>query len=152
TAGVFSAISAPLVQELGLHKRPIRSHEIYDMAGKKIESFVSIDEMLLGPVRAPNSQLMVVTELGPGIDGILGPDYLKNFDLDFDKRELNLISQDHCKGRVVYWTDYYVNLPFRLGQGDHIEFSVMLDGQKLSAVLDTGAWWTVLSMTSARAA
>jgi predicted aspartyl protease len=151
TGGVFSAISAAIVKERGLHTMPIENMEIYSVTGEQIKTFVSVDTMKIGISTARHPHLMVV-DLPPGVEGVLGPEYLQRFDLDFDfaGHALNLFSPEHCKGVVVYWTQEYVDAPFKLGESDHIEVSMTLDGRKLLALLDTGASDTLLSMGSAR--
>jgi hypothetical protein len=90
-------------------------------------------------------------------DGVLAGDLLMLFDVEFDfaKRKLNLFSQDHCPGKVVYWTQTgYAEIPFHLANGpistnDHIDFNMTLDGHELSTDLDTGSSWTWLRRKAA---
>jgi predicted aspartyl protease len=151
TGGVFSAIGSAAVKELGLRPLEIGSHEIYSASGKKITRFVTVQTMAFGSSIAEYAHLMVL-DAGDGVDGIIGPDYLHNFDLDFDfdMHTLNLFSPEHCKGKVVYWTQSYVDLPFRLSESRHITTPMVLDGQKVLAMLDTGASNTFFSMNAAR--
>jgi hypothetical protein len=48
-----------------------------------------------------------------GIVGILGTGTLQHFDVEFDFRnaKMNLYSQDHCEGKVVYWANAYATAP-----------------------------------------
>ena len=151
TGGAFTGLSEAVVKELELHTTEIGSHEIYSASGKKITRYATVETMTIGISTAKSAHLMVF-DAGGGADGTLGPDYLENFDLDFDfgAKALNLISPQHCKGKVVYWTPDYVDIPFRLSQSNHITVPMMLDGKKLLTLLDTGASDTFLSMASAR--
>jgi len=86
--------------------------------------------------------------------GILGPDMLEKFDADFDfgGNKLNLLSQDHCAGKVVYWNAPAVAVvPYTRDSG-HISFPMTLDGKRVRAILDTGATRTDLNLTVARRA
>ena len=81
--------------------------------------------------------------------GVLGPDILRNYDVDMDfgARKLQLISPDHCEGKVVYWTAPTVAIvPMRLAQDGKTVISVKLDGQQLDAVINTGAPNTILNL------
>ncbi len=63
---------------------------------------------------------------GPDIEdfgGILGADMLRNVDLDLDfaAGKLNLVSQDHCSGNVVYWQAPAVAVvPMTLDRWGHV--------------------------------
>jgi hypothetical protein len=83
--------------------------------------------------------------------GILGPDILRAFDVDFDfaGKKLNLFSPDHCEGKVVYWAKSYTTIPFKLSGGDHIRITPNLDGNDIDAVVDTGSTTTILYLNVA---
>lgn len=87
-------------------------------------------------------------------DGDLAADVLAAFDLDFDfaSGTLNFMSQDHCPGKVVYWTKGgYAAAPFDMDKDDrHIRIDVLLDGKTVSAVLDTGSNWSTMSLEAAQ--
>ena len=82
-------------------------------------------------------------------DMILGAQFLSNFDLDLDlnfkRHKIDLFSPDHCEGKAVYWTQKYLETPVRIDRFGLIHFEVELDGQKLNAMLDTGAVHSVLN-------
>jgi hypothetical protein len=89
----------------------------------------------------------------PSFAGILAPDILRNFDLDIDfgAQKLNLISPDHCPGKVIYWPASVVAVvPMRVLASGHIVVPVLLDGHAIDAMLDTGATITTLSQTVAK--
>src|SRR5262249_39171992 len=80
-------------------------------------------------------------------------DMLTNVDADFDfaAKKLNLISQNHCDGKVVYWTaPALAVIPFRFDKGGHVVFPLRLDDTRVNAMLDTGAYNTVLNLNTAR--
>jgi hypothetical protein len=86
-------------------------------------------------------------------DGVIGADMLTNVDADFDfgAKKLNLISQNHCDGKVVYWpAPTLAVIPFHFDKGGHIVFPLRLDDKRVNAMLDTGAYNTVLNLTVAR--
>ena len=52
-------------------------------------------------------------------------------DIDLAHNKLSLFTQNHCRGKVVYWTTSgYIVLPMDLDQDKHIEVPVVLDGVK----------------------
>lgn len=80
-----------------------------------------------------------------GTDGILAQDYLGLFDsdLDFEHGAFGLASQDHCPGKVVYWTNGpYAQLPFRFveeGPVKAMAIPARLDGRDVFAVMSPEA-------------
>ena len=152
TAGFISGISPTVARELGLSPQEITSMEIYG-GGGEVKKFVRVQTLKFGPATARSAQLLLEQNLPAGVDGILSPEYLRNFDLDFDfaAKTLNLFSQDHCKGQVVYWTSDYSEIPFHLSFADHVSLPMTLDGREVAASLDTGASHTVISSQKAAA-
>lgn len=150
--GYNSGIAERRVTELGLRKKKITGVEVYGLGGQ-ITHYVRAESMTFGGLRASNAELLHISHhLPSGVDGMLGADYLMNFDLDFDfaARRLNLFSPDHCQGQVVYWTTAYVEMPFRLLNSTTIVAEAILDGRKIDATLSTSATDTSLGERQAR--
>lgn len=153
TGAVFSKLSQPIAEQLQLKARVLDSSDnTYMSNGQRLNKAVMVDSLLIGHNEAKNIRLVLdPTPAAPGIDGVLASDLLKFFDvdLDFGHKKFKLFSQDHCEGKVVYWTDAYVEVPFTmlsssLITANHIKFPMTLDGHELTTVLDTGASMTVL--------
>ncbi|MDE3116551.1 MAG: hypothetical protein KGL26_13190, partial [Pseudomonadota bacterium] len=91
--------------------------------------------------------------LSAGIDGILAPDILSTFDVEFDFKhgKMNLFQQKHCPGQVVYWTRQpYARMPIRVSRNRRIFVDAALDGHQARAMLDTGWAWTLISLEATR--
>ncbi|HEX4859738.1 MAG TPA: pepsin/retropepsin-like aspartic protease family protein [Rhizomicrobium sp.] len=160
TAGVFSKISKDAVKQLGLSETPT-SMELYGVKGKQRISAVDVASLKIGNNEAKHFHVAV--EGGEmfkdrKFDGVFAADLLTLFDVEFDfgAEKMNLFSQDHCPGKVVYWTrSGYAELPFRLTSGPfgsgnhHIVLSMTLDGHDLSTDLDTGSTFTWMSTRDA---
>jgi hypothetical protein len=71
-------------------------------------------------------------------NGLLGLDVLSSLDveLDFANNRANLYAQDHCPGKVVYWTAFYAALPFRTDETGHPSFHMELDGKRIKVAFD----------------
>ena len=84
----------------------------------------------------------VTIENRPGAAGTLGPSVMANYDMEIDPahNKVNLYSQNHCPGEVVYWTrSPYAAIPMRLDSFLHIILPVDLDGHTFEALIDTGS-------------
>jgi hypothetical protein len=84
---------------------------------------------------------------GPPIDGLLGRDYLSEFDLDLDlaTRQLALYQPRGCTGRFLPWAGDYAAVPVSNPSESALVIPVLLDGASLSALLDSGASSSLLA-------
>jgi len=145
TGAFTSAVSDGVVAEQGIKTFGIRDGvEIGDLGHETAKLYATLDEFIIGNQRARDARMMVMkTE---GVDGLVGPEYLRRFDLDFDfaRQTLNLFRHHPCHDRAVYWTDDWFVVPMDVTDQGHIRVDVMLDGKPLRAMLDTGAAATII--------
>jgi predicted aspartyl protease len=159
TGSPFSMISARLANELNLHKSAIDSGRAYDAAGKNLRHYVRIKKLMLNGMTAENREFIVMGEDAPTnealpYDGIFGANFLAAYDVELDipHGKINLFTQDHCKGQVVYWTQDYVAVPFALDASLHMVMTATLEGKSVRAMVDTGAGPSILGAQTARRA
>ena len=90
---------------------------------------------------------LTVGTLAPGLDGLLGRDFLSLFDLDMDLRAaaVTLYQVSGCTTGFLPWTRPYAALPVTNPAETALVVGVSLDGVPLRALLDTGAGSTVLA-------
>lgn len=130
------------------------STQFFTANGTRLNTYTVVPSFDVGGVHAKDAQFMLAGFADPNIPalrGILGSDRFRDYDLELNPRAhlVNLFSQDHCEGRVVYWADAYSDLPIGLSQDGEIRLTMTLDGQDLDTVLDTGAPNTTLSLQAA---
>jgi predicted aspartyl protease len=161
TAGVFSKLSGTAADALKLERKATGA-TMYGVGGKIPVQSVKASSFMLGQNEARDFHFIVDDRLNDAaskIDGVLASDMLTLFDIEIDSAhaKFNLFSQDHCPGKVVYWTRAgYAELPFHLSgdnlhssRDNHIDLAMQLDGHEVSASLDTGSSTTWLRMKSA---
>lgn len=157
TGGFFTEITPDAVAELNLGTRHT-ALEIIGVAGDTT-SIAANASFQLGNLKASSMDFMVMPNnhlLSDDVAdaaGIIAPSLLRNYDVDFDfaGKKFNLLSQDHCDGKVVYWpADAVAVVPMAINADGHIEFQVKLDDKPLTAILDTGATNTVLNLEVAQ--
>ncbi len=123
------------------------SHSIVGAGGAITDEAVvdpySLREYFVVP-RAPGSD--------PREAGALGaPLYLDHdLELDFAGRKINLYLPDHCSAATVYRAPEFVTLPLRIDHSGRAFVTLVLDGAPLTALIDTGATDTTLSLDAAR--
>lgn len=154
TGGVSSMLSDAAAARLNLEPQMIWGVSFTMLGGRKLDHYVVARSMEIAGARVRDRRFVLLPNdlLPPGVDGILGPDILQVFDVDFDfaAGKVGLFSRDHCEGKVVYWThDPHAQIPFKLDDDRHIKINVQLDGKEVPAILDTGAYRSLLSLETA---
>lgn len=114
----------------------------FDPGGIALTNF----RILVGPVSLPSVE-------GKPIDGLLGADFLSDYEVDLDlaHRRIILYSQPHCGIAVPAWSSAYTTIEANRSLHDRLFFPVRLDGHALAALIDTGAQLTTLDAESAAA-
>ncbi len=156
TGGIFTMLTENKAAELGLPTEIEPASGLTMFGGHVIRRFTTFPGFMLGKLRMPRLRypLLPAGSMPPDVDGIIGPEFLAIFDVDFDfaNAKLNLFSRDHCEGKVVYWTrdaTAIAKIPFTMDDVYHIFIHVQLDGQDVKAIIDTGADRSVMSLESA---
>ena len=149
TGGVFSEISEKTAKDLNLDMRESRL-VLTGISGSKTRLVAHAGSVTLGRLHGSGYDFIVDKNLddNSAFTGVIAPNLLTSYDveLDFTKNKLNLLSQDHCEGKVIYWpASAAAMIPIRVAKSGHIIVPVELDGVKLDALIDTGASRTILS-------
>lgn len=159
TGGSFRALTLSAVRELGLHTTPgqIRA---FNAQGKSAALQTTLPSITLGGIKIPNIQFIVLPDMQAlegresiGFDGLFALDLLHDVDyeIDISAQRLNIFSQNHCPGQVVYWPHETVAaVPFEVDSNNHVSLPVTLDGEELQGILDTGTANTALNLTVAK--
>jgi predicted aspartyl protease len=155
TGGAGSMLTDRTVDALKLERIKMdRSTWLQMFGGEVLKYYAQPRDVELGGLHAPSLR-MVIVPVGhhPNFDGTLAPDIMRLYDVDFDfaNAKLNLFSQDHCPGAVVYWTkDAYAQIEFHVDRVGHIELPIEVDGHTLSAAFDTGSSESIMSLDLAK--
>ncbi len=165
TGSAHSMIAERTANALGLRQLPFPESSVSMWGGARITRYVVVDSLQIGRLLVGRSELFVIPNqyMSPDSDGLLGADLMSRFDVDFDfgNGKLNFFSQDHCSGKVVYWTTDVSNLaivPFHRTPANamfygldfkKILLTVTVDGKEFRAALDTGAHGTSMNLSDA---
>jgi len=150
TGDIYSGIGEESANALHL-KRGIAGQMFYFLGNVPAYQYVEAHSFKLGPMSGSDLRLLVVPSqmLRPNVDGLLGPNVMKGFDVEFDfaHAKFNIFSQDHCPHAVVYWTKGgYAQVPMHVDDSWHISVPVTLNGKSLTAVIDSGADRSTMSL------
>ncbi|MDB5745800.1 MAG: hypothetical protein JWP72_648 [Massilia sp.] len=118
-----------------------------------------VDEFSIGPARSGRMTLPVVKEFGgaPGYDALVGAPFLLQTDLEISlaTKELKFFRPMGCGDAFLgYWDENAVVLPFNQHMRDpaNPHFTVVVNGVKMDAIIDTGAGASYVSLGAAKRA
>ncbi len=152
-SAITSTLSESVATSLNLRIFAMRER-VVDIAGHVIDHGADARDLGLDHLHIDRTQFLISPwfhSSDPDIAGTLGPELIRQFDLDVDSaaNKMQLFSQDHCPGKVVYWTKDWFDAPIKVLHSGHIALDVEIDGKPVTAVLDTGSVNTILSMPAA---
>lgn len=145
TSSATGFIFESAMQPLALQRKSLNSKAAVKAGDVTLTDIAKVEGLQIGNARYGKAEFLVYpnkgimgTYEGMPIIGALGLDLFSNidFELDLSHRRINLFSQDHCPGEVVYWTDNYAAAPLFKGRLGEIYFPMELDGKKIEATFD----------------
>lgn len=165
TGAGLSSLTKRAVRQLNVPTGASRIR-LTDGAGQSENLEARLPSLTLDNLKLGETTFMVLpgdeNASDPDVDvfgGIFGSEMLPvvDFDFDFAANKINLFSQDHCIGNVIYWrapatAPAIAVVPMVINDAGHITLRVELDGRRLNALLDTGASATFLNLDLARRA
>jgi predicted aspartyl protease len=155
TGSIFSQISRTPAAALHLTGLETARGQ-FDIAGRFSSEAARITTLTLGNMEADGFYVRLVPDPDfspePPFDGILATDMMSRYDIDLDfaHHRLNYFAPDSCPATNVYWAPKMLAvLPIPTLPGRAI-VDVMLDGHKISALLDTGSERSMMNPELAR--
>ena len=128
----------------------------YDISGRFSHEAARITDLTLGNMEATGFYLRLVPDPNfsaePPFDGILATDMMSRYDidLDFGHSRLNYFSPETCQGAGVYWAPKALAILPTPTLPGRAYVDVMLDGHKVSALIDTGSEHSMMNPALAR--
>jgi predicted aspartyl protease len=115
--------------------------------GGSLRADANIDSISLGDAPLSVDRMSVNSFNGSGIDGVLGLDVLKEFDLDIDAphKTLALYRVRRCDTADPPWSEPAVRIAGTSSVGDWLAMPIEIDGVQGSAIVDTGASYTIVT-------
>jgi len=151
----YSAILGSLADEKKFSPANTSRNFKATLAGEKVTSRVNVGDFSLGPVHGGNFPMLRIEHNSSGdpvFGGVLGLDLFAGFDVELDLRhhKLNLFSQKHCTGNVVYWASSYAAVPLEMDPLHHFSLRMKLDGVSLLVDLDAEEGSAMMGTNSVR--
>jgi predicted aspartyl protease len=155
TGSVYSSITQETASSLGLTTNYTARGGAF-VNNIAINQFANLDSLSIGALHSSGSipVLIAPNNLLPiTMSGLLGPDILKLYDVEFDffHGKLNVFAHSKCPGDAVYWTrGAFAAENIKVDAGFHIAIDAALDGKPVTASLDTGSDTSFMSLDAAR--
>ena len=148
TGGRASLLTEATVQRLNVTRDGRTATVMAGMAGGSMRTDANIDSMMLGD--APLSLRRIpVNSFGDfrGIDGIVGLDVLRDYDLDIDapRRVLTLYRVRQCERADPPWDAPAQPIAGTSTSTGWMDMPIAIDGHAETALVDTGASYTEIA-------
>jgi predicted aspartyl protease len=157
TGAALSALNKKFATRMGMSISSTREN-VYGLSGKALNEQTSVETLRLGGKTSADILFVVKPTGSDGTDGeavgLFGADYLQNYDVEIDIAggKLNLFSQDHCPGQMVYWAPEFFKTPiFFENNTPYLRpmLDIAIEGKGMRALLDTGAPHSVMRLAVA---
>jgi hypothetical protein len=149
----FSYVWPPLSTELQPTRKAFPERITVHALGETVRHTVYSDFTLdkVSGSKAEFMELMQSHSPDPAIVGLLGLNLLSLFDveLNFTASKMNLFSQDHCAGKVVYWASSYATLPMTRQPTGLIMVPMTLDGKDVTVGLESDTTQSFMMLSAA---
>jgi predicted aspartyl protease len=150
--GSSTLILRSAADRLGLTRHEARGYRAFGIGGETHVEVANIAEFTVGQLSRKNWRVMVAGErdFGKSIDFILGEDFFDQLDLEIDlpHHAVRLFQAEDCEGvALAYWASQgagQVELQPYYNAGQRIIVPVKVNGQPMQAMVDSGAFSSVL--------
>lgn len=154
TGGLAGVLGWGTAKQLG-HSPYISNFGGVLAGGATMGSGVTVERFELGPLTFENVGFLIAPDrmLDGNLIGVLQPRSITNinYEIDFVKGKLNLFRQHACPDRDVYWTkSAFAKVPMDVNFRGHMRVQAVLDGKPVSALIDSGAQSSVISLKAAK--
>jgi predicted aspartyl protease len=158
TGASANSLTRALANELGLSVHPsLRPSPLFDAYGDVSHDVTTVRDFKFGRQDVRDALFKIwpnpdLENADARLAGVLSLDQLLQFDIDVDfpGGVLKLFSPDHCEGKILYWNAAAIAVSDFDTRGRHLNIVATLDGQKLNAIIDSGAAYSILSADAAR--
>src|SRR5262245_10305401 len=147
-----TVLSQSAADGMSLRRHAAPPADIY-FGGERVTQMAKFDSFAIGKLGLGKGDFLVTPAVdalgtidGRPVIGHLGAEVLSvvDFELDLARKKLNLFSQDHCRGNVVYWAKAYDSAPLYKGALGELYFPMELEGKKVQAMLQPSEAVTTL--------
>ncbi len=156
TGAQTSLLIPDAVSRLHLRPDPARSTVVQGTGGAVRSQNVLVNSFDVGGLALPDQsfpvgQLSGVYRTEPPLAGLLGADFLNDYDLELDipERRLTLYHAERCVGGFLPWHGAYFAVRLQRTPEALLRLPVLVDGRRVLALVDWGARVSAMSLETA---
>jgi predicted aspartyl protease len=160
TGAEATVLTPAAAQRIGAQNARVESRsQMHAITGDIPAGELELRNLTIGAVEMPRRRVRVgPIEIanplsGAPLDGVLGADILRSFDIDLDLpgRRMILYQGQSCAAASPAWAQPYARIAAGRSPSNRLFFPVQLDGRRITALFDSGAQFSVLSTRTALA-
>jgi predicted aspartyl protease len=159
TGSEATVLTPAAAQRIGAqYPRVGLGRQMHGITGDIPAGKLELRNLTIGGIEVPRRRVRVgpieiVNALSGLLDGLLGSDILRSFDIDLDLpgRRMTLYQGQSCAAASPAWPQPYARIAAGRSPSNRLFFPVQLDGRAISALFDSGAQFSVLSTRTALA-
>ncbi len=128
----------------------------HGVGGDAVNFDAVIQRLEFGDTEIPQSgaaiaDFPILARVDPPLSGIMGAQLLSGYDveLDFARRHVDLWQRSDCDSFAPNWAAPYATVPLARSAANLMTLDVVVDGQPIRALLDTGAQHTTIGLAAA---
>jgi predicted aspartyl protease len=155
TGAMQTLVLRSAAERLELIRWDANGARMYGIGGESVVHRALVDEFRVGQFARTNLQMYVAGERNFGADVLLGEDFFRQFDVEFDlaANSVRLYRPENCAATLLaYWAGADVGQvefdPARDGRPE-IALTVEVNGRPIKALLDSGASGSILDKAEA---
>jgi predicted aspartyl protease/tetratricopeptide (TPR) repeat protein len=157
TGAALTLLTRAGAEALDLHLIQLQGVTFYGAGGTDGASRARVRELKLGATVLHDFDMVVTGRIGANRSvGLLGRDALlshNDLELDLAHHVVRLMKPKDCQGdQVVYWANSYSQASITSDRWNTINVNASLNGKRVSALLDTGANYSTVTLDAAHAA
>jgi tetratricopeptide (TPR) repeat protein/predicted aspartyl protease len=154
----YSMISSATAAQFELRQKPIHGFKVTGIGGATDASVATVKVFTLAGIPFHDVEFLVGgSEVGGGVIGLLGQNFLEKWDVEYDlaKGVVRLFKSDDCKHtRLAYWVApdqslSMMDINYTTFLRPHAMGAAFINGAQITVLFDTGASTSVLSLVAA---
>jgi predicted aspartyl protease len=154
TGAETSLIWRSAATRLGLKLSIVPGAHMYGVGGESVAEAAYVNQLKLGNFTANKWNLFVAGGIQGGFDMVLGQDFFSKYVVEFDLQHhaVRLFHPRGCRTeQLAYWSTTYslAEIDSTTRGSQRIETTVLLNGKKVHAIVDSGAAMSAVSKFAA---
>jgi predicted aspartyl protease len=147
TGAGITLLDGSVAKAAQLNTQGARGMRMIGVGGEMQVDWAMMDDLTIGGVKFPARRFLVNKSGGGAQSSLLGYDFFSLFDVEIDARngKINLFKTEACgDANMAYWAPDRADMVELISKGTP-QVTVRVDGQPITATLDSGAGTTVIA-------